>query len=69
MECRRSPTRLSKSRGSSEANLVRVPKVEAQETQVRAQFRVQEQHSLKMTPRSHAESVLDVLYMGGTRIS
>jgi hypothetical protein len=38
-------------------------------TQVRAQFGVQEQHSLKMMPQSLMESVLDVLYMGRTRIS
>ena len=32
---------------------------------VRAQFGIQEQHILKMTPRTHTESVSDVLYMDG----
>lgn len=35
------------------------------ESQVQAQFRVQEQHTLKLMPRSHTDSVLDVLYMDG----
>jgi hypothetical protein len=30
---------------------------------------VQEQHAQKMTPRSHTESILDVLYMDGKIIS
>jgi hypothetical protein len=58
---------FSKSRGRSEVNPVRVPRPKA--TQVRAQLGVQEQHALKMTLRSHTESVLDVLYMSRTRIS
>jgi hypothetical protein len=33
------------------------------------QVRVQEQRAIKQTPRSHTESVLDVLYMVGSRIS
>jgi hypothetical protein len=37
--------------------------------QVRVQFGVQEQCAIKQTPRSHMESVLDVLYMVGRRIS
>jgi hypothetical protein len=37
--------------------------------QVRAQFGVQEQCAIKRTPRSHMESVLDVLYMVGSTIS
>jgi hypothetical protein len=37
--------------------------------QVRAQFGVQEQCAIKRTPRSHTESVLDVLYMVGSTIS
>jgi hypothetical protein len=37
--------------------------------QVRVQFGVQEQCAIKQTPRSHTESVLDVLYMVGRRIS
>jgi hypothetical protein len=37
--------------------------------QVRVQFEVQEQCAIKRTPRSHTESVLDVLYMVGSRIS
>jgi hypothetical protein len=37
--------------------------------QVLAQFGVQEQHTLKTTPRSHTESVLDVLYMVRSIIS
>jgi hypothetical protein len=37
--------------------------------QVRVQFGVQEQFVIKRTPRSHTESVLDVLYMVGSRIS
>jgi hypothetical protein len=36
--------------------------------QVRAQFGVQEQCAIKWTPRSHAESVLVVLYMVGSTI-
>jgi hypothetical protein len=36
--------------------------------QVRVQFGVQEQCAIKRTPRSHMESVLDVLYMVGSRI-
>jgi hypothetical protein len=35
---------------------------------VRAQFGVQEQCIIKRTPRSHTESVLDVLYMVGSTI-
>ena len=34
-------------------------------TQVRIHFRVQEQHTLKITPRSHTESILNILYMHG----
>jgi hypothetical protein len=37
--------------------------------QVRVQFGVQEQCAIKRTPRSHTESVLDVLYMVRSRIS
>jgi hypothetical protein len=37
--------------------------------QVRVQFGVKEQCAIKRTPRSHMESVLDVLYMVGSRIS
>jgi hypothetical protein len=37
--------------------------------QVRVQFGVQEQCAIKRMPRSHTESVLDVLYMVGSRIS
>jgi hypothetical protein len=37
--------------------------------QVRVQFGVQEHCTIKRTPRSHTESVLDVLYMVGSRIS
>jgi hypothetical protein len=37
--------------------------------QVRVQFGVQEQWAIKRTPRSHTESVLDVLYMVGRTIS
>ena len=37
--------------------------------QVRVQFGVQEQCALKLTPRLHTKSVLDVLYMVGTGIS
>jgi hypothetical protein len=37
--------------------------------QVRAQFRVQEQCTIKRMPRSHTDSVLDVLYMVGSKIS
>jgi hypothetical protein len=37
--------------------------------QVRAQFRVQEQCAKKRTPMSHTETVLDVLYMVGSKIS
>jgi hypothetical protein len=37
--------------------------------QVRVQYGVQEQCAIKQTPRSHTESVLDVLYMVGRRIS
>jgi hypothetical protein len=37
--------------------------------QVRTQFGVQEQCAIKRTPRSHTESVLDVLYMVGSTIS
>jgi hypothetical protein len=37
--------------------------------QVRVQFGVQEQCGIKRTRRSHTESVLDVLYMVGSRIS
>jgi hypothetical protein len=37
--------------------------------QVRVQFEVQEQCAIKRTPRSHTESVLDVLFMVGSRIS
>jgi hypothetical protein len=33
--------------------------------QVRAHLGVQEQHAPKMLSRSHAESVLDLLYMDG----
>jgi hypothetical protein len=39
------------------------PRWRPKATQVRAQLGVQEQHTLKMTPRSHTESVLDVIYM------
>ena len=35
----------------------------AKATKVRARLEVQEQHVLKMMPRSHTESVLGVLYM------
>jgi hypothetical protein len=45
------------------------PRWRPKATQVRAQLGVQEQHTQKMTPRSHTESILDVLYMGGMRIS
>ena len=38
-------------------------------TQVRVHLRVQEQPAAKMMPRSHTESVLDVLYMDGKIIS
>jgi hypothetical protein len=37
--------------------------------QVRAQFGVQEQCTIKWTPKSHTESVWDVLYMVGSTIS
>jgi hypothetical protein len=37
--------------------------------QVRVQFEVQEQCGIKRTPKSHTESVLDVLYMVGSTIS
>jgi hypothetical protein len=37
--------------------------------QVRVQFGVHEQCAIKRTPRSHTESVLDVLYMVGSKIS
>jgi hypothetical protein len=37
--------------------------------QVRAQFRVQEQCTIKRMPRLHTTSVLDVLYMVGRTIS
>jgi hypothetical protein len=37
--------------------------------QVRTKFGVQEQCAIKWTPRSHTESVLDVLYMVGSTIS
>jgi hypothetical protein len=37
--------------------------------QVRAQFGVQEQCTIKQTPRSHIESVLDVLYTVESTIS
>jgi hypothetical protein len=37
--------------------------------QVRAMFGVQEQCTIKQTPRSHAESVLEVLYIVGSEIS
>jgi hypothetical protein len=37
--------------------------------QVRVQFEVQERCAIKRTLRSHTESVLDVLYMVGSRIS
>jgi hypothetical protein len=37
--------------------------------QVRVQFGVQEQCAIKWTHRLHTESVLDVLYMVGSRIS
>jgi hypothetical protein len=37
--------------------------------QVRVQFGVQEQCAIKRTPRSHTESILDVLYMVGRTIS
>jgi hypothetical protein len=37
--------------------------------QVRAQFGVEEQCTIKRTPRLHTESVLDVLYMVGSTMS
>jgi hypothetical protein len=45
------------------------PRWRPKATHVQAQLGVQEQHALKMTPRSHTESILDDLNMGGTRIS
>ena len=45
------------------------PRWRPKATQVRARLGVQEQHVLKMTPRSHTVSVLGVLYMDGNIIS
>ena len=45
------------------------PRWRPKTTQVRARLEVQEQHILKMTPRSHTVSVLGVLYMHGKIIS
>ena len=45
------------------------PRWRPKTTQVRARLGVQEQHVLKMTPRSHTVSVLAVLYMDGKIIS
>jgi hypothetical protein len=64
---RRSPTRVSKSRRRSKVDPVRVPEVEAKSNS--SSFRVQEQCAIKQTLRSHTESVVDVLYMVGSRIS
>ena len=45
------------------------PRWRPKATQVRARLGVQEQHVLKMTPRSHMVSVLGALYMDGKIIS
>ena len=45
------------------------PRWRPKTTQVRVHLGVQEQPAPKMTPRSHTESVLDVLYMDGKIIS
>ena len=59
----------SQSRRRPKAHLVGVPKLVAKTTQVRVHLGVQEQHILKMTPRSHTESVSDIPYMDGKIIS
>jgi hypothetical protein len=53
------------------ARLIRFesPRWRPKAIEVRVQFGVQEQCAIKRTPRSHTESVLDVLYMVGSRIS
>jgi hypothetical protein len=45
------------------------PRWRPKRTQVRVHLGVQEQHAPKMTPMSHTESILDILYMNGKRIS
>ena len=45
------------------------PRWRPKTTQVRARLGVQEQHVLKMMPRSHTVSLLGVLYMDGKIIS
>ena len=59
----------SQSRRRPKAHLVGVPKLVAKTTQVRVHLGVQEQPTPKMMPRSHTESVLNVLYMDGKIIS
>jgi hypothetical protein len=59
------------SSGGGGTRLIRFqyPRWRPKAIRVRAQFGVQEQCAIKRMPRSHTESVLDVLYMVGSTIS
>jgi hypothetical protein len=66
---RRSPTRVSKSTRRSKVDPVWVPEVEAKSNSSSSPVRSPGAVRNKTDARSHTESVLDVLYMVGSRIS
>jgi hypothetical protein len=61
--------RCTSRRGGTRLIRFESPRWRPKAIQVRVQFRVQEQCAIKQTPRSHTESVLNVLYMIGSTIS